>query len=323
MAETTAFVYRRPPHREQQYQYNTASYGSVLLPESFIPTDIGPHRKWFWNRKPSSIHEYKFVKAGAQGGNSDVIDTLVVEWDKDGHLVKYSRRMPDGTERIVEIAWSQDGVHTFRRWQGKYSDKMLSWNSNRDATYRRAEGGSPLDNNGDFLEWDEKDGKKIRECRFVQGRKHGMEHFYNSCGREVDTKFFHHATEIPRWVFEKPQDASVEEIINESNAEVRRAMLELQGFDVFLERARTKGLVEVMDEDPNPMTGTLLKITLNENGSSRERDNNEVCLLRVKDGTIDKHYCLRVPPTMKTARQANAWTWGIENPTDYAPIVQR
>lgn len=323
--ETTAVVYRRPPHNEQRYVYNRGDCEKYLAPESFVMTDIGPHRAWFWNGKLSSLHETKLVKLGTGGDNSQVQDTFHVKWNKDGHLCVYNRHMPDGTTRRVEIVWDagNNNKPTIRRWRGKFSEKQTSWNSKRDVTYRRTEDGSPLKTEGDFIEWDINDGKKVRECRFVAGRKHGIEHFYNSCGREIDTKFFHHATEIPRWIFEKPQDASVEEIIGETNAEVRRAMLELQGFDIFLERARAKGLVSVLDEDPSPMTGTLLKITLVPDGNSREVDNNEVCLLRVKDGTLDKHYCLRVPPTMKTARQANAWTWGINNPMDYAPIVQR
>jgi hypothetical protein len=39
------------------------------------------------------------------------------------------------------------------------------------------------------------------------------------------------------------------------------------------------------------------------------------------DGTY-KDYVLRVPPTMKTAQEAVAWTFGIEDPKEYNPEVE-
>jgi hypothetical protein len=41
---------------------------------------------------------------------------------------------------------------------------------------------------------------------------------------------------------------------------------------------------------------------------------------RERDGTF-KHYLLRVPPTMATAREAAAWTFN-RAPDDYAPEIE-
>ncbi len=41
---------------------------------------------------------------------------------------------------------------------------------------------------------------------------------------------------------------------------------------------------------------------------------------REPDGSF-KHYWLRVPPNMKTAHEALAWTFDIE-PAKYAPLIE-
>jgi hypothetical protein len=47
-------------------------------------------------------------------------------------------------------------------------------------------------------------------------------------------------------------------------------------------------------------------------------------MLRVENSTPEpdgtyKFYFIRVPPDMRTAQQAVAWTFGMEDPKDYEP----
>lgn len=100
------------------------------------------------------------------------------------------------------------------------------------------------------------------------------------------------------------KDVSPKEIIALPNSEVRRAVIELVGYDKLVETA------SVLDESED---GELLEIPLVE-------DEN-IMLVHVKDPSTDREYYLRVPPTMKTAREARAWTFGF-NAEDFVMEVE-
>lgn len=86
------------------------------------------------------------------------------------------------------------------------------------------------------------------------------------------------------------------EVIGLPNAEIRRAVVELVGYDKIVSDA------EVLDTSNTD--GDLLRIKL--------ADDEDLVLLHVKDPSTTREYFLRVPPNMKTARQARAWTFGFE-----------
>ena len=92
------------------------------------------------------------------------------------------------------------------------------------------------------------------------------------------------------------KDVTADEIIGLPNAEIRRAVVELVGYEKILDKA------QVLDKSETD--GTLLKIPL--------QDDEDMVLVHVKDPSTDREYFLRVPPKMKTARQARAWTFGFE-----------
>ncbi|MCP2335684.1 DUF6745 domain-containing protein [Actinomadura rupiterrae] len=95
------------------------------------------------------------------------------------------------------------------------------------------------------------------------------------------------------------------------NAELRRVMLEVYGYDRYLEETGAKPLHR--DE-----TGVLWRIDL--------RDDEPVVMVEVvnstpePDGTYRQYY-LRVPPETRTAREGVAWTFGIDA-ADYNPLKQ-
>lgn len=95
------------------------------------------------------------------------------------------------------------------------------------------------------------------------------------------------------------------EIIGLPNAEIRRAVIEIVGYEKLTENA--------VITDESDVDGTLMVIKLPE-------DEN-LNLLHVKDPSTAREYFLRVPPKIKTAKEARAWTFGFET-EDFNPIKE-
>jgi hypothetical protein len=108
-----------------------------------------------------------------------------------------------------------------------------------------------------------------------------------------------------------PETITAAEVLRERNAERRRVILERMGYDAFLEQAHA----EVLDSDRDAGgPRRLMRVAL-------EDDEPLVCLA-VRCPSTGRQYMLRVPPAMRTARQAAAWIAGFDNPDDYAPLVE-
>jgi hypothetical protein len=109
----------------------------------------------------------------------------------------------------------------------------------------------------------------------------------------------------------RPETITVAEILGERNAERRRVLLERFGFERFMREA---GAV-VVDQDRDPGgERQLLRLKL-------EGDEDLVCV-SVSCPSTGRRYLLRVPPTMRTCRQAVAWTAGFNDPKRYNPLVE-
>lgn len=110
-----------------------------------------------------------------------------------------------------------------------------------------------------------------------------------------------HGTVVPKeWIVKKPSAA---EVLNCTNVEQRRAGAEIVGWETILRQLNAR----VLDKDSDPMMGELLEVDLPEAPKSR--------FIRVQCGT-GRTFCLPVPPHVKTAVEANCWTYGIENVGD-------
>lgn len=105
----------------------------------------------------------------------------------------------------------------------------------------------------------------------------------------------------------KKKTVEAEKIIKLPNAEVRRAVIEFIGMDKFIKDANPAVL------DTNEVHGELLQLKLEEDEA--------ITLLHVKDPSTDREYFLRVPPEMKNAAQARAWTLGF-NEKDFILIKE-
>ena len=106
-----------------------------------------------------------------------------------------------------------------------------------------------------------------------------------------------HGVSIPaEWVTGKKPTAS--EALKWENMEQRRAACEIVGWASILRELKAK----VINADADPEIGTLVECDLPDAGKER--------FLRVQCGT-GREFALCVPPTMKTAREANSWTYSL------------
>lgn len=109
----------------------------------------------------------------------------------------------------------------------------------------------------------------------------------------------------------RPEELAHDEVLGERNAERRRVMLERYGLDRFMSDSNA----EVLDEDTDPGgRRRLLRLKL-------EGDEDLVCVTVICPST-DRQFVLRVPPSMRTCRQAIAWTAGFDDPNAYSPQVE-
>jgi hypothetical protein len=124
----------------------------------------------------------------------------------------------------------------------------------------------------------------------------------------VGFELFHwHGVAIPKeWVSGKPPKAS--DALTWNNIEQRRAACEIVGWTNILKELNAK----VINTDGDPEIGTLLEAEIPDSGKER--------FLQVKCGT-GRDFVLPVPRNMKTAIEANAWTYGLDV-KDFQPEVR-
>jgi hypothetical protein len=101
------------------------------------------------------------------------------------------------------------------------------------------------------------------------------------------------------------------EILEIGNVELRRRMIERLGYETFVEQVG--GLVRDRDRDAGG-DRQLIYIPF--------EDDEPLMLLKVVCPSTGHLHVLRVPPHMRSCRQATAWIAGFENPDDYHPIIE-
>jgi hypothetical protein len=114
-----------------------------------------------------------------------------------------------------------------------------------------------------------------------------------------------HGISVPERVISAPVQLTAQDWSGTRDVEVRRVIQERMG-ERFVEELGG----EVIDNGPR---GTLYKVDL-------PNDPEEVALyLQVHDMSTERTYYLRVPPTIQTAEEAVAWTFGLKA-DEYRPI---
>jgi hypothetical protein len=128
---------------------------------------------------------------------------------------------------------------------------------------------------------------------------------------DVEDHHFWHGVLVPAFIVTQPERISPDRIRAEGNVEVRRVMIERYGYSRYLLDSKA----EVIHQDE---FGTLYR--------ARLVGDEALVMVRVvnatsePDGSLKEHF-LRVPPTIRRAREAIAWTFGLEE-KEYHPEVE-
>jgi hypothetical protein len=108
-----------------------------------------------------------------------------------------------------------------------------------------------------------------------------------------------------------PETIKASDALTETNAEIRRVLIERMGFEKFFDEANGHKL----DKDTDPGGAReLIRIDL-------ENDEDIVCLSCFCPST-KRHYLLRVPPTILTCHEAAAWMAGFNDASKYQPVIE-
>jgi hypothetical protein len=123
--------------------------------------------------------------------------------------------------------------------------------------------------------------------------------------------FYWHGVRVESYVVDNPERITVLDIEAESNAEVRRVKIERFGQERYLTES---GAREIHRDD----YGTLFRKEM--------RGDEALVMVKVVNATPEpdgsfKDYFLRVPPTVLTAREAVAWTFG-KTSDGYEPVKE-
>ena len=116
-------------------------------------------------------------------------------------------------------------------------------------------------------------------------------------------------TRVPSEWIENRADMDPRIALTWENIEQRRCAAEIVGWHNVLDQLDAK----VIDEDGDPEIGTLLEVNLPDIGKER--------FLKVQCGT-GRTFALPVPPEMKTALEAQSWTWGIKKDDFKIPEIR-
>jgi hypothetical protein len=131
-----------------------------------------------------------------------------------------------------------------------------------------------------------------------------------SDGRE---RWYWDEVAVPSQIAEARDELTAETIAMIDTEEVREVVLERIGWQRFLDTAQA---TPVTQDDYGKLWDTRVRL-----------DGERVHLVEVVNATAEpdgtyRRYFLRVPPTVRTARAAVAWTFGFDKVTDYTLAAQ-
>lgn len=117
--------------------------------------------------------------------------------------------------------------------------------------------------------------------------------------------YVYHGVNVQDYVIERPETITIDDIMKESNAEIRRIKIERVGEDNFLQRANA----ELLNESPK--YGKLWRVPF-ENGNDDPWVAVQVINSTAEPDGSRRRFVIPVPPDMQTAEQAVAWTFQME-----------
>lgn len=123
-------------------------------------------------------------------------------------------------------------------------------------------------------------------------------------------EYYYENVRVSEKIILQPELITISDILNEKNQSVRNVMIERYGLEKFLNDLKYEIIDSCSNEDGE---NQLLKVNLNE----RE----PMMYVKVICPSTKKYYFLRVPPNMKTVKEAIAWTFNLTE-NQYKPIQE-
>lgn len=136
-----------------------------------------------------------------------------------------------------------------------------------------------------------------------------------------DSLYAVHGVRVPRYVIEEPEKITVKDIEDEDNAEVRRVKTEQYGLERYLKDTNAKVIDDDFKADKDGIMTGMGRLW-----KKQIPNDEDLVMVEVQNSTREpdghfKTYFLRVPPDMRTAHQAIAWTFG-KTKKGYAPSME-
>ena len=111
----------------------------------------------------------------------------------------------------------------------------------------------------------------------------------------------------------QPETITVNELLAERNAEIRRVMIELMGIGRLLDEGNAK----ILDSDTDPGgKRQLVQFHILEPHHVR------MSFLHCFCPSTGREYLLRVSDAVENCHAAAAWLAGFDDPSEYRPIVE-
>ena len=156
--------------------------------------------------------------------------------------------------------------------------------------------------------WDEL-GQLRKRAAFVRGVRHGLSLEWDAAGRFAGQELFLRGQDVPAglnaWIAKTPIHAR--HVMGVKNIEIRRIFLMELGYERLLAGVEHRILHQEGEQ-------ALVRIDL------PGRD-EAIVLVKVKCPSTGAFYVLRVPPQMRTVREAVAWTFDLSEAA-YRPVQE-
>jgi hypothetical protein len=123
-------------------------------------------------------------------------------------------------------------------------------------------------------------------------------------------EYYYENVKVSEKIILHPKLITISDILNEKNQSVRNVMIERYGLEKFLNDLKYEIIDSCSNEDGESQ---LLKVKLNEI--------EPMMLVKVICPSTKRYYFLRVPPDMKTVKEAIAWTFNLTE-SQYKPIQE-
>jgi hypothetical protein len=172
----------------------------------------------------------------------------------------------------------------------------------RDSTFRE-----------DVLHGDQREwfigGQLSLHCSYRFGLRHGKYYKYDESGKIIEEKVYVRGIVLAPRIKQMLDSGTLtgQMIMRFTNAGIRRLLLEEFGYERFLQEMPHE-IIEKSGEQE------LVKINWH-------KLEEPIHLVKVRCSTTGVFYTLRVPPEMKTVKEAVAWTFGM-NAQEYVPQTE-